>query len=133
MIPDFRRNELINAIERLSGDLCVSRPKERLSWGIEFPFDPDYVTYVWFDALLNYVSFAGYLSDDDPSLPNFSELWPCKAHIIGKDILVPAHGSLLANHASCHGLFRRADAEVARPWMVEHSGGEDEQKSRKHN
>jgi methionyl-tRNA synthetase len=92
VIPAFRRNELINAIERLSGNLCVSRPKERLSWGIEFPFDPDYVTYVWFDALLNYVTFAGYLSDGDPSLPIFSELWPCKAHIIGKDILVPAHG-----------------------------------------
>jgi methionyl-tRNA synthetase len=92
VIPNWRRNELLNAIERLSGDLCVSRPKERLSWGIEFPFDSDYVTFVWFDALLNYVSFAGYLSDNDPSLPNFHELWPCKAHIIGKDILVPAHG-----------------------------------------
>ena len=92
VIPNLRRNELLNAIERLSGDLCVSRPKERLSWGIEFPFDPNYVTFVWFDALLNYVSFAGYLSDNDPSLPDFDELWPCKAHIIGKDILVPAHG-----------------------------------------
>ena len=92
VIPAFRRTELLNAIDRLSGDLCVSRPKERLSWGIEFPFDSNYVTYVWFDALLNYVTFAGYLSDNDPSLPNFSELWPCKAHVIGKDILVPAHG-----------------------------------------
>ena len=92
VIPDFRRSELVNAIDRLSGNLCVSRPKERLSWGIEFPFDPDYVTYVWFDALLNYVTFAGYLSEGDPSLPAFGELWPCKAHIIGKDILVPAHG-----------------------------------------
>ncbi|MBV8174707.1 MAG: methionine--tRNA ligase [Verrucomicrobia bacterium] len=92
VIPEFRRNELINAIERLSGNLCVSRPKERLSWGIEFPFDPGYVTYVWFDALLNYVTFAGYLADGDPSLPDFSDLWPCRAHIIGKDILVPAHG-----------------------------------------
>ena len=92
VIPAFRRNELVNAIERISGDLCVSRPKERLSWGIEFPFDPDYVTYVWFDALLNYVTFAGYLSGGDSTLPDFQELWPCKAHIIGKDILVPAHG-----------------------------------------
>jgi methionyl-tRNA synthetase len=92
VIPDFRRNELLNAIDRLSGDLCVSRPKERLAWGIEFPFDPNYVTFVWFDALLNYVSFAGYLSGNDPSLPDFDELWPCKAHVIGKDILVPAHG-----------------------------------------
>jgi methionyl-tRNA synthetase len=92
VIPNLRRNELLNAIDRLSGDLCVSRPRERLSWGIEFPFDPNYVTFVWFDALLNYVSFAGYLSDNDPTLPDFNELWPCKAHIIGKDILVPAHG-----------------------------------------
>jgi methionyl-tRNA synthetase len=92
VVPAFRRTELLNAIDRLGGDLCVSRPKERLSWGIEFPFDPGYVTYVWFDALLNYVTFAGYLSDGDPSLPQFSDLWPCKAHIIGKDIMVPAHG-----------------------------------------
>jgi methionyl-tRNA synthetase len=92
VIPDFRRNELLNAIDRLSGDLCVSRPKERLTWGIEFPFDRNYVTFVWFDALLNYVSFAGYLSGNDPSLPDFDELWPCQAHVIGKDILVPAHG-----------------------------------------
>jgi methionyl-tRNA synthetase len=92
VIPDFRRLELLNAIDRISGDLCVSRPKERLSWGIEFPFDPEYVTYVWFDALLNYVTFAGYLAEAGGGLPDFAELWPCQAHIIGKDILVPAHG-----------------------------------------
>ncbi len=92
VIPNFRRLELLNAIDRISGDLCVSRPKERLSWGIEFPFDPDYVTYVWFDALLNYVTFAGYFSETGAGLPDFAELWPCQAHIIGKDIMVPAHG-----------------------------------------
>ncbi|MBV8813094.1 MAG: methionine--tRNA ligase [Verrucomicrobia bacterium] len=92
VIPAFRHAELLNAIDRLSGDLCVSRPKERLSWGIEFPFDPGYVTYVWFDALLNYVTFAGYEADLGSGLPNFADLWPCQAHIIGKDIMVPAHG-----------------------------------------
>ena len=92
VIPDFRRLELLNAIDRISGDLCVSRPRERLSWGIEFPFDPEYVTYVWFDALLNYVTFAGYLAETGAGLPDFAELWPCQAHIIGKDIMVPAHG-----------------------------------------
>jgi methionyl-tRNA synthetase len=92
VIPDFRRLELLNAIDRISGDLSISRPKERLSWGIEFPFDPDYVTYVWFDALLNYVTFAGYLAEAGGGLPEFNELWPCQAHIIGKDIMVPAHG-----------------------------------------
>ena len=90
--PAFRQVELLNAIDRLSGDLCVSRPQERLSWGIEFPFDREYVTYVWFDALLNYVTFAGYQADPGSNLPNFADLWPCRAHIIGKDIMVPAHG-----------------------------------------
>jgi methionyl-tRNA synthetase len=92
VIPDFRRQELLNAIDRISGDLSISRPKERLSWGIEFPFDPEYVTYVWFDALLNYVTFAGYLAEAGGGLPDFTELWPAQAHIIGKDIMVPAHG-----------------------------------------
>ena len=64
VIPDFRQTELRNAVEKLSGDLCISRPKSRLDWGIELPFDKDFVTYVWFDALTNYISFAGY----DPSL-----------------------------------------------------------------
>jgi len=90
--PAFRRTEVVNAIERASEiDLCISRPKERLHWGIELPFDPDFVTYVWFDALINYVSFAGYLKDADSDLPNFDELWPAQAQVIGKDILVPAH------------------------------------------
>jgi methionyl-tRNA synthetase len=92
VIPAFRRAELLNAIDRLGGDLCVSRPKERLSWGIEFPFDSGYVTYVWFYALLNYITFSGYLAEADSGLPNFKELWPCRGHIIGKDILIPAHG-----------------------------------------
>ena len=60
VIPDFRQTELRNAVEKISGDLCISRPKSRLDWGIELPFDKDFVTYVWFDALTNYISFAGY-------------------------------------------------------------------------
>jgi methionyl-tRNA synthetase len=94
VIPDFRQTELRNAVEKISGDLCISRPKSRLDWGIELPFDKDFVNYVWFDALTNYISFAGY----DPSLstlnsqpPTFLEKWPA-LQIIGKDILVPAHG-----------------------------------------
>lgn len=92
VLPAFRRPELRNAVERLSGDLCISRPKSRLTWGIELPFDPEYVTYVWFDALINYISFAGYLAEPGSGLPDFNRLWPAKAHIIGKDILIPAHG-----------------------------------------
>ena len=90
--PSFRQVELRNAVEKLSGDLCISRPKARLSWGIELPFDPQFVTYVWFDALINYISFAGYLAEPGDALPDFTTLWPAKAHVIGKDILVPAHG-----------------------------------------
>ncbi len=93
VVPDFRVSELRNAVERLEGDLCISRPKARLAWGIEFPFDPDFVTYVWFDALVNYISFApGY----DPASPRppeeFLRWWRSALHVIGKDILIPAHG-----------------------------------------
>jgi methionyl-tRNA synthetase len=91
-VPAFRRGELRNAAEKISGDLCISRPKARLSWGIELPFDPNFVTYVWFDALLNYLSFAGYLARPGSGLPDFETLWPAKAQVIGKDILIPAHG-----------------------------------------
>jgi methionyl-tRNA synthetase len=92
--PDFRQTELVNAVEKISGDLCISRPKSRLNWGIELPFDRDYVNYVWFDALTNYISFAGYdpsrsTINDQPS--TFRERWPA-LQIIGKDILIPAHG-----------------------------------------
>jgi methionyl-tRNA synthetase len=91
--PSFRQTELVNAVEKLSGDLCISRPKSRLSWGIELPFDRDYVNFVWFDALSNYISFIGYdpakAFDSQPS--GFREKWPA-LQIIGKDILPPAHG-----------------------------------------
>ena len=93
VVPDFRVAELRNAVEKLEGDLCISRPKARLSWGIPFPFDPDFVTYVWFDALVNYISFApGY--DPAPTRPpdEFLRWWPAVTHVIGKDILIPAHG-----------------------------------------
>ncbi len=94
VIPDFRQTELRNAVEKLIGDLCISRPKARLDWGIELPFDRDYVTYVWFDALTNYISFFGYdpaqaTLNSQPS--TFRDRWPA-VQIIGKDILIPAHG-----------------------------------------
>lgn len=96
IIPHFRKADVLNAIERTESetdknDLCISRPKERLRWGIELPFDTDFVTFVWFDALINYISFAGYNKADDSDLPDFDKLWPAQIHIIGKDILVPSH------------------------------------------
>lgn len=86
--PDFRQTELRNAAAKITGDLCISRPKSRLAWGIELPFDPGFVTYVWFDALINYISFAGHGTD----AAAFASRWPCDHHVIGKDILIPAHG-----------------------------------------
>jgi len=91
VIPDFRVAELRNAVEKISGDLCISRPKSRLEWGIEIPFDPEFVTYVWFDALVNYISFAGFDPVSGPQAGRFGELWPA-LHVIGKDILIPPHG-----------------------------------------
>src|SRR5467141_3502405 len=94
VIPDFPETELRNAVEKLSCDLCISRPKSRLNWGIELPFDRDYVNYVWFDALTNYISFIGYdptrstISDQSST---FRDKWPA-LHVIGKDIMIPAHG-----------------------------------------
>jgi methionyl-tRNA synthetase len=95
VIPDFRQTELRNAVEKISGDLCISRPKSRLDWGIELPFDKDFVNYVWFDALTNYISFASY----DPKIDNYEDQsqdfrsrWENVLQVIGKDILVPAHG-----------------------------------------
>ena len=81
--PSFRRNETLGFLRQPLGDLCISRPKSRLAWGIELPFDRDYVCYVWFDALVNYISAVGYPADRQ----RFDSIWPASYHLIGKDIL----------------------------------------------
>ena len=81
--PEHRRQETLGFLRRPLGDLCISRPKSRLNWGIDLPFDADYVTYVWFDALINYISAVGYRSDSEA----FAAWWPASVHLIGKDIL----------------------------------------------
>ncbi len=79
--PDSRRNEVLGFLQTQKlGDLSISRPKSRLSWGIELPFDKEYVTYVWFDALVNYVSALEYT-------PGLKRFWPADVHLVGKDIL----------------------------------------------
>jgi methionyl-tRNA synthetase len=83
--PEFRKSQVLEFLKEPLNDLCISRPKERLSWGIPLPFDPDYVTYVWFDALVNYVTAAGYGTEE------FDQHWPADVHVIGKDILAPPH------------------------------------------
>ncbi|WP_243546919.1 methionine--tRNA ligase [Pseudodesulfovibrio tunisiensis] len=83
--PERYRNEVLSLLE--SGaleDLCISRPKSRLTWGIELPFDKDYVTYVWFDALINYLTALEYPEGD-----KFGKFWPVANHIVAKDILKP--------------------------------------------
>jgi methionyl-tRNA synthetase len=81
--PEHRANEVLGFLDTGLGDLCISRPKARLSWGIEIPFAPDYVTYVWFDALINYVSALDVLGDPQ----GFAQWWAAAHHLIGKDIL----------------------------------------------
>ena len=88
IFPKYRAKQVLEFLSDDINDLCISRPKDRMSWGIELPFDHEYVTYVWFDALINYISAIGYLSDNDSQ---FENLWPVDFHVIGKDILVPAH------------------------------------------
>ncbi|MDB6170151.1 MAG: metG [Verrucomicrobia bacterium] len=81
IFPRFRQKQVLEFLKEPLNDLCISRPRERLEWGIPLPFDAGYVTYVWFDALLNYYSAVA----DQPGL------WPAAWHVIGKDILVPPH------------------------------------------
>jgi methionyl-tRNA synthetase len=83
--PEFRKSQVLEFLKEPLNDLCISRPLERLSWGIPLPFDPQYVTYVWFDALVNYISVAGYGEEE------FRDNWPADVHVIGKDILAPPH------------------------------------------
>lgn len=83
--PDTRRNEILSFLEQPLQDLCISRPKSRLTWGIPIPFSEGHVTYVWFDALVNYISAIGYSYDEG----KFKAFWPADVHVIGKDILRP--------------------------------------------
>ncbi|MCC5835597.1 MAG: methionine--tRNA ligase [Opitutales bacterium] len=85
VVPLFRQKQVQEFLREPINDLCISRPKERLSWGIPLPFDEDYVTYVWFDALINYISAVGYGQE------GFEDYWPAAFNVIGKDILVPSH------------------------------------------
>lgn len=81
IFPRYRTKQVLEFLKEPLNDLCISRPRERLEWGIPLPFDSEFVTYVWFDALLNYYSAVA----DKPGV------WPATFHVIGKDILVPPH------------------------------------------
>ena len=85
IIPVNRQAQVLEFLKEPLNDLCISRPLNRLSWGIPLPFDSDFVTYVWFDALVNYISTVDYDG------PEFNRFWPADLHVIGKDILTPPH------------------------------------------
>ncbi|MDD5668605.1 MAG: methionine--tRNA ligase [Candidatus Omnitrophica bacterium] len=120
--PEIRRNEVLSflAMNKLS-DLCISRPKERLNWGIPLPFSPDHVTYVWFDALINYISAVG---DFDDAGVYHSDWWPADMHLMAKDILrqhavywpimLRALGIELPKSVVAHGWWLMNDSKMSK-------------------
>jgi len=122
--PEFIRpqrymNEALAFLKEPLGDLCISRPKSRLKWGITLPFDNNYVTYVWFDALLNYVSALGYPDGD-----LFKTYWPVAQHVVAKDILKPhgiywpimlkAAGIPIYRHLNVHGYWNIEQSKMSK-------------------
>ncbi|WP_213996318.1 MULTISPECIES: methionine--tRNA ligase [Tepidanaerobacter] len=82
--PEGYRNEILSILSEPIGDLSISRPSKRVSWGIPMPWDDSHVTYVWFDALINYVSALGY-----PDGEKYKRYWEHASHLVGKDIIKP--------------------------------------------
>ncbi|GIW40581.1 MAG: methionine--tRNA ligase [Candidatus Binatia bacterium] len=120
IVPDRYRNEVLSLLrEQALGDLCISRPKTRLGWGIELPFDERFVTYVWFDALLSYVS--GLKAKGEKT---FDRFWPQCHHVIGKDIVKPhgvywptmlmSAGLPLYRQLHVHGYWTRGESRVSK-------------------
>lgn len=117
--PERYRNEVLAFLRDPLEDLCISRPKTRLEWGITLPFDDKYVTYVWFDALINYVTALGY-----PDGENFKKFWPCAQHLIAKDILKPhgiywptmlkAAGIKPYQHLNVHGYWNSDQSKMSK-------------------
>ena len=118
--PERYRNEVLSLLKSEDlEDLCISRPASRLTWGIPMPFDENYVTYVWFDALINYVSALGY-----PDGEKFKRYWPHAQHIIAKDIVKPhglfwptmlkAAGIEPYQHLNVHGYWNMDNAKMSK-------------------
>jgi methionyl-tRNA synthetase len=109
--PERYRNEVLGFLKEPLEDLCISRPKSRLTWGIDIPFDDNFVTYVWFDALINYISALGW-----PDGELFHRYWPVAQHTIAKDILKPhaifwptmlrSAGQPIYRHLNVHGYWQ---------------------------
>jgi methionyl-tRNA synthetase len=87
IIPESRKNEILSFINQGLADISVSRPKEKLAWGIPAPDDESQIIYVWIDALINYISALGFGSPQNVDILKFQRFWPADVHFIGKDIL----------------------------------------------
>jgi methionyl-tRNA synthetase len=117
--PERYRNEILGFLREPLQDLSISRPRSRLEWGIPLPFDDKFVTYVWFDALINYVSALG-----GPGDPRYDTFWPVVQHLIGKDILKPhavywpcmlkAAGIPLYHRLNVHGYWRIGGGKMSK-------------------
>ncbi|MGM0454067.1 MAG: methionine--tRNA ligase [Thermodesulfobacteriota bacterium] len=117
--PERYKNEILAFLREPLEDLCISRPKSRLQWGITLPFDTDYVTYVWFDALINYISALGY-----PDGESFQKFWPEVRHVVAKDILKPhgiywpimlkAAGIDVFKHLYVHGYWNVEESKMSK-------------------
>lgn len=136
--PDYRRNEVLGFLQNnVLEDLCVTRPAARLTWGIPLPFDPNYVTYVWFDALLNYASVPAalgdptvrealgpYLQGSSPAPGQALQVWPPDIHVIGKDIIkfhaiywpifLKALGLPLPKQVLAHGFWQKDGQKISK-------------------
>ena len=130
--PDYRRNEVLGFLKNNTlEDLCISRPASRLNWGIPIPFDTNFVTYVWFDALVNYTSIAA--AHGDKTILEKSEignrkseinLWPADIHVIGKDIvkfhavywpiMLKAMNLPLPKQILVHGWWQKDGAKISK-------------------
>ena len=87
IVPERRGNEILALLKAPVQDLCISRHRSRVSWGVPLPFDPDYICYVWIDALFNYQSAIGYLSDDPAQRARHDLWWPAATHLMAKEIV----------------------------------------------
>ena len=110
--PERYRNEVLSFLKDPLEDLCISRPKVRVPWGIPLPFDDNYVTYVWFDALINYLTGLDY-----PEAASFKKFWPVCQHLIAKDILKP-HGIYWPTILKAAGLEPYQHLNVHGYWQI---------------
>jgi methionyl-tRNA synthetase len=81
IVPDGRRQEVLSLLDQGLEDISISRPRQKLDWGVAVPGDKEHVMYVWFEAVMNYITVLGYPAGDD-----FQKFWPADVHVIGKDI-----------------------------------------------